>query len=150
MMRNGFTYEGQEFQLRGAFMVGANPTESPSSSEFGPLFIARIQAHQESLDQWFGMIEGGDILIYVSDGDPGTITIPDPVPNSLDDQYDAETIVADGHRLVRYSPDIGQHVPHDLAHIADPQERSAMQTQADVRSWERSAAFLAGGIRISY
>ena len=120
MMRNGFTHEGQPVLLRAAFMVGANPTESPSSSEYDPLFIARIQAFEASLDQWFGMIDDGDILIYVSDGDPATITIPDPLSNSLVDQYDAGTIVADGYQLVRYAPDTGEHVPHELAHIADP------------------------------
>lgn len=108
MMRNGFTFEGQEIRLRGAFMVGANPTESPSSAGYDPLFIARIQAHKESLDRWFGMIDDGDILVYVSDGDPETITVPNPVPNSLADEFDAATIVAEGHRLVRYAPDTGQ------------------------------------------
>lgn len=108
MMRNGFTYEGHEIQLRGAFMVGANPTESPSSSEYDPLFIARIQAYQESLDHWFGTIDDGDILIHVSDGNPETITIPDPVPNSLVDQFDPDTVVSEGHQLIRYAPDTGQ------------------------------------------
>lgn len=102
MMRNGFDYEGRAISIRAAFMVGANPTESPSSAEYDPLFIARIQANAESLDQWFGMIEDGEILIYVSDGNPDGITIPDPVPASLEDQFDPELIEAAGHELIRY------------------------------------------------
>jgi len=105
MMRNSFTYEGQEIQLQAAFMVGANPTESPSSSKYDPLFIARIQASETSLGDWFGRIEDGDILVYVSDGNPDTITIPEPVPHSLAEHFDAQIVVADGHRLVHYSPD---------------------------------------------
>ncbi len=107
MMRNGFMYEGHEIKLNGAFMVGANPTESPSSAEYDPLFIARIQANDASLDQWFGMIENGEILVYVSDGNPDTITIPEPVPNSLAEHFDVDTVIADGHQLIRYSPDTG-------------------------------------------
>ncbi len=105
MMRNGFAYEGRDIRLRAAFMVGANPTESPSSAEYDPLFIARIQANEESLGQWFRTIEDGGILIYVSDGDPDSITIPDPVPASLVDQFDPEVVVAAGHDLVRYPAD---------------------------------------------
>ena len=102
MMRDGFAYEGQDIQLAAAFMVGANPTESPSSAEYDPLFIARIQANEASLGQWFGTIEDGGILVYVSDGNPDTITIPDPVPASIADQFDAEFVVAAGHELIRY------------------------------------------------
>ncbi len=108
MMRNGFTYEGQEVLLQGAFMVGANPTESPSSSDYDPLFIARVQANETSLDQWFRTIEDGDILVYVSDGNPDTITIPDPAPDSLADEFDADTIAAKGHQLIRYVPASGE------------------------------------------
>ena len=108
MMRNGFTYEGLEIQVRGAFMVGANPTESPSSTAYDPIFIARIQAFEESLDQWFGAFENGDTILYVSDGNPDTITIPEPVPNFLVDQFDPAFITADGHELVRFDPATGE------------------------------------------
>ncbi|MDQ3654138.1 MAG: hypothetical protein M3457_03530 [Chloroflexota bacterium] len=83
----------------------ATPTESPSRSEYDPLSIARIQASETSLGEWFDRIEDGDILVYVSDGNPDTITIPDPGPPSLAEHFDAEPVVADGHQLVRSSPD---------------------------------------------
>ncbi len=102
MMRNSFVHDGREIVISAAFMVGANPTESPSSTEFDPLFIARIQANDESLGQWFRMIEDGEILIYVSDGNPDTITIPDPVPASIAHQFDPDVVVAEGHALIRY------------------------------------------------
>jgi hypothetical protein len=108
MMRNGFTYEGHEIQVKAAFMVGANPTESPSSTAYDPIFIARIQAFEASLDQWFGWLEDGNTIPYVSDGDPLTVTIPDPVPDSLAGQFDPDFIVADGHTLVQYDPETGE------------------------------------------
>ncbi len=107
MMRNGFTYQGVEIQVRGAFMVGANPTESPSSTQYDPLFIARIQAYGASLDQWFGWFEDGQSIVYVSDGNPTTVTIPDPVPNALADQFDPQYITADGQTLIQYDPVTG-------------------------------------------
>jgi len=119
MLRNGFTHEGREIQLRGAFMVGANPTESPSSSEYDPMFIARIQAEEESLDGWFGLIEEGSHLVYVSDGNPDTVSIPDPLSGSIADQFDAETVAAAGHELVRYDPESGELVTASQASGGD-------------------------------
>jgi hypothetical protein len=108
MMRNGFTFDGLEIQIKGAFMVGANPTESPSSSEYDPIFIARIQAFEASLDLWFDAFENGQTILYVSDGNPDTITIPKPLQDSLVDQFDPAFITADGHELVRYDPATGE------------------------------------------
>jgi peptidoglycan/xylan/chitin deacetylase (PgdA/CDA1 family) len=110
MLRNGFTYKGHEIQIRGAFLVGANPTESPSSSEYDPLFISRIQAFEESLDQWFGEMGSGSYPVYVSDGDPATITIPDALPNMLIDQFDPAVVTAGGHQLIQYEPETGEIV----------------------------------------
>ncbi|MGI8482939.1 MAG: polysaccharide deacetylase family protein, partial [Thermomicrobiales bacterium] len=80
MMREGFTYKGVNIKLEGALLVGANPTESPSSATFDPIFIARIQAFKESLDQWFPEFERGAISLYTSDGNPDVVTLPTTIP----------------------------------------------------------------------
>jgi peptidoglycan/xylan/chitin deacetylase (PgdA/CDA1 family) len=117
MLRDGFSFEGRDVRIRAAFMVGANPTESPSSAEYDPLFIARIQAHAESLDGWFGAFENGSVPLYVSDGDPDTITLPAPLPDSLAHHYDAGAIAAGGHRIFRYDPATGEPVePGESSH----------------------------------
>ncbi|MGC4108040.1 MAG: polysaccharide deacetylase family protein [Thermomicrobiales bacterium] len=110
MMRDGFTYQGQHIVINGAFLVGANPTESPNSAEYDHIFIARIQANAESLDLWFPMFEDGGVSLYVSDGDPMTISVPDPLPADLEGKLDPEAIVAGGRILLRYDAETGAMV----------------------------------------
>ena len=107
MLRDGFEYEGETIVINGAFLVGANPTESPSSAEYDPIFIARIQANAESLDLWFPLFESGGVSLYVSDGDPHTITVPDPLPADLEGQLDPAGIAASGKVLLRYDTGTG-------------------------------------------
>jgi hypothetical protein len=107
MLRDGFEYEGETIVINGAFLVGANPTESPSSAEYDPIFIARIQANAESLDLWFPLFESGGVSLYVSDGDPHTITVPDPLPADLEGQLDPAAIAASGKVLLRYDTGTG-------------------------------------------
>ena len=108
MMREGFTYKGVHIKLEGALLVGANPTESPSSETFDPIFIARIQAFKESLDLWFPQFEHETVSLYTSDGDPGTISVPNELPEDLAGQFSAERIVRDGKKLIRYDEKSGE------------------------------------------
>jgi hypothetical protein len=114
MLRNGFTYDGRDIQMLGALMVGSEPAYSPVSSEWDPVFISRIQAWDDetkelfpdflgdatSLDDWFRLFAASPELLYTSDGDPNTITIPDDLPSSLDGTFDESK--ADGKEVVRY------------------------------------------------
>jgi len=102
MMRAGFTYKGVHIKLEGALLVGANPTESPSSEAFDPIFIARIQAFKESLDLWFPQFEQGTVSLYTSDGDPDTVWVPNVIPDDLAGQFSADRIVQSGKKLIRY------------------------------------------------
>ncbi|MGN6030135.1 MAG: polysaccharide deacetylase family protein [Thermomicrobiales bacterium] len=108
MMRDGFDYEGERIVIAGAFLVGANPTESPSSADYDHIFIARIQANAESLDLWFPMFARGEVSLYVSDGDPSTMTVPNPLPADLEGQLDPAAIAAQGHTLLRYDVTTGE------------------------------------------
>lgn len=107
MMREGFTYNGVEIKLEGALMVGANPTESPSSATYDPVFIARIQAFKDSLDLWFPQFASGAVSLYTSDGNPDVISVPSEIPGDLDGQFDADLILASGKELVHYDVETG-------------------------------------------
>lgn len=114
MLRNGFTYDGRDIKMLGALMVGSNPAESPVSTDWDPVFIARIQAWDDetkalfpeslgdaaSIDDWFSNFEASPELLYTSDGDPNTITIPNDLPPSLDGTFDEDK--AANKEIVRY------------------------------------------------
>jgi hypothetical protein len=107
MMREGFEYEGETIRITAALMVGANPTVSPNSTEYEPMYLARIQAFDESLDLWFDACKDGSVPYYVSDGMPEVVTIPDPLPAYVANEFDPEVVAGWGHELVVYDPDSG-------------------------------------------
>jgi peptidoglycan/xylan/chitin deacetylase (PgdA/CDA1 family) len=72
----GFTYEGRYYEWDGSLLIGANPSESPISTEYDPYWIARIQAFDEELERWFEVIEDNPGILFVSDGNPNTVTVP--------------------------------------------------------------------------
>ena len=81
-------------------LVGANPAKSPISSEFDPYETARIQAFDEELDTWFQVFQENPDMLYVSDGDPDVVTIPNNLPLSLAGTFDESKL---GDRtLARY------------------------------------------------
>ncbi|MBA2248073.1 MAG: polysaccharide deacetylase family protein [Chloroflexia bacterium] len=104
MMRDGFQYEGQRIRIRAAFMVGAEPSIAPSSTLWDPLFISRIQTSDEVLDHWFEAFTDGSVILYVSDGHPGTIVLPTPLPSELEAELDPDLIAGQGKKLVHYHP----------------------------------------------
>lgn len=105
MMREGFTYEGREIRLDAAFMVGANPAESPSSALWDPIWIARIQTSDAVIDHWFTAFEEGNVILYASDGNPDTVTVPDPLPTVLEGELDPALISGSEKELIQYGPD---------------------------------------------
>lgn len=105
MMREGFEYGGRTIQLEAAFMVGANPAESPSSTLWDPIWIPRIQTSDAVIDQWFTAFEEGKVILYASDGNLETITVPDPLPPLLEGELDPDLISRSGKELIQYGPD---------------------------------------------
>lgn len=109
-IRNGFTWNGEDLQLLSVVAAGANPAPSPVSLDFDIMSIARIGAKNgpaagESdlfLDYWFSEFENRPDLLYVSDGNPDTITLPEALPDALAGLLDEEKTAADGKTVVRY------------------------------------------------
>jgi hypothetical protein len=122
MLRNGFEYKGETIKIRAAMMVGSNPVVSPASVAWDPIWIPRVQAFDESLAYWFDVFTSGGTVLYVSDGNPETITIPDPLPGYLGDELDPDTIVAWGCDLIQYSPETGK-VTAEIAGHGDGEDR---------------------------
>ncbi|HEV2065948.1 MAG TPA: polysaccharide deacetylase family protein [Thermomicrobiales bacterium] len=105
MMREGFEYDGMHIRLQGAFMVGSNPAESPSSALWDPIWIPRIQTFEESMKYWFTAFEDGNAILYVSDGNLDTVTVPDPLPPLLVEELDPDLISESGKELIQYGPE---------------------------------------------
>jgi peptidoglycan/xylan/chitin deacetylase (PgdA/CDA1 family) len=118
MMREGIPYEGETYLLEGALMVGAEPAPSPSSAEWDHIWLPRIQAFDEELAKWLPHLETQDAILYTSDGDPGTVTVPDPLPASLEGALDPELIAASGKTLIQYDPGTGEPVGSTAAGVA--------------------------------
>jgi peptidoglycan/xylan/chitin deacetylase (PgdA/CDA1 family) len=105
MLENGFEYEGRTYQIEAAFMVGADPSPSPSSTLWDPIYIPRIQAFDDELARWFPRMESGDVVLYTGDGNPDTISVPDPLPPLLESEFDPNLIAASGKTLTQYEID---------------------------------------------
>ena len=104
MMRDGFELDGRQIRIRAAFMVGAEPSVAPSSLLWDPIFISRIQTSDEVLDHWFEAFANGDVILYVSDGHPGTVVLPSPLPSQLEAELDPDLIAGLEKKLVIYHP----------------------------------------------
>jgi peptidoglycan/xylan/chitin deacetylase (PgdA/CDA1 family) len=96
----GWEYEGRQYALEGALMVGAEPALSPVHTDFDPMWIPRINADDEQLGRWFSFVEDNPGIMYVSDGNPDTITIPEQPHSWLVDTLDEEK--AEGTSIIRY------------------------------------------------
>lgn len=106
-MQNGFDWNGKEYKLIGSLMVGSNPSPAPVSSEWDSMWIPRIQmcdcTEQGGYgwdDMWKQAVTDNPAILYVSDGDPDTITVPNTLDPSLDGTFD-ESKAAD-KQIIRY------------------------------------------------
>jgi peptidoglycan/xylan/chitin deacetylase (PgdA/CDA1 family) len=128
MMRNGFSYNGHQIYLSGALLVGADPAPSPASTQYDKLWIPRIQMFQDSVDFWFGLFERDEIIVYTSDGNPGTITVPQPQHPSLDGLLDTARVQQAGMTVIAYNPDSG------VSAVFNPAEDGATAARATRRN----------------
>ena len=108
MLRNGFSYNGQDIFFRGALLVGADPAPSPASTDWDKLWIPRIQMFKESVEFWFGMFERDEVILYTSDGNPETIAVPNPQHASQDGKLNTDGLAAAGKKVIAYNPGNGQ------------------------------------------
>ncbi|MGI8485690.1 MAG: polysaccharide deacetylase family protein [Thermomicrobiales bacterium] len=108
MLTDGFTYKGEEIKIEAEIEVSGGPAFSPSSSSWDPFAITRFNTDDASLNQWFPAFANGDVVLYTSDGNPDTITVPDPLHSSLANQLDSGLISSNGYQLVRYDLQSGK------------------------------------------
>jgi len=101
MLENGFQYDGEDYRIEAAFMVGADPSPSPSSTLWDPIYIPRIQAFDEELARWLPRMESGEVILYTSDGNPDTISVPDPLPPLLEGEFDPDRIAEGNKTLIQ-------------------------------------------------
>ena len=102
LLNGWFRYDGEDIKLEAVVDVGGGPTFSPSSTWWDPMAITRFNTDPASMDYWLGQFASGDVILYTSDGNPDTITVPNPIPDFLANEFDAGAIQADGKQLVRY------------------------------------------------
>jgi peptidoglycan/xylan/chitin deacetylase (PgdA/CDA1 family) len=96
----GWEYEGRQYALEAALMVGAEPAPSPVHTDFDPMWIPRINADDEQLGRWFSFVEENPGIMYVSDGNSDTIAVPEDVHPWLVDTFDEAK--AEGKTIIRY------------------------------------------------
>jgi peptidoglycan/xylan/chitin deacetylase (PgdA/CDA1 family) len=63
-----FEWNGREYAMRGALLVGANPAPAPSSPDFDRFRIPRIQGIEGDfgITFWLDKVERGDVQVYVA------------------------------------------------------------------------------------
>ena len=96
----GFDLKGKHYGFLGALMVGANPSPSPVDKDFDPYWIPRIRGSRDQIDKWFAFVEENPGIMYVSDGNPDTITVPKDLALSLIGKLDESKLY--GKTLIRY------------------------------------------------
>jgi hypothetical protein len=73
---------GVRYSFAGVFAVGSNPSPSPFSAHFDPLYVPRIRSGLRTGDQrftstdWLRQLFSGKVTAYVSDGDPDHVSFP--------------------------------------------------------------------------
>jgi peptidoglycan/xylan/chitin deacetylase (PgdA/CDA1 family) len=77
-------WEGQHYDFLAVVEVAGGASPSPFSMKFNPYHIFRIQAIDEELGWWMAFFQENPQLRYVSDGDPTTVSVPDPLDPILE------------------------------------------------------------------
>lgn len=102
MLYNGFVYDGQEIVMGGIVEVAGGFSPSPSSGEWSRRHINRINTDPRNFWYWMNQIETGEATMYVSDGNPETVTIPNQLAGDIAYMWNAEWASAYGMQVIRY------------------------------------------------
>jgi hypothetical protein len=121
-IQNGVWWEGNQYVIEAMLKVAGGPMYSPSSSWWDPMDITRFNSDDDSHATWFGAFERGEIPLYTSDGNPDTVTIPDPLPEYLQNELDPAFIAEQGKTLVTYDVPEGA-TPTDTTAAGDNTSR---------------------------
>jgi peptidoglycan/xylan/chitin deacetylase (PgdA/CDA1 family) len=93
------SWGGRSYGPYAVMLVGANPTPSPFSSDFDPAGIPRIRTSQfpwrpqnedNAFGYWIEQLEESPESLYVSDGDPRTISFPRSEAGDLAPRFKAK------------------------------------------------------------
>ncbi|MGN6483530.1 MAG: SH3 domain-containing protein [Thermomicrobiales bacterium] len=125
VMNGWFRYDGVDYYLDAIVDVAGGPMYSPSSTWFDPGKITRINSDPASFEYLTSAVASGEMLVYTSDGNPDTVTVPNPVPEFLANEFDAAAIQADGKTLVRYDTGTAPASTSSSASGANPGGASA-------------------------
>lgn len=106
-LSSGFVWDGYEIPVEGVLLVccGANP--SPFHDDYRRLWIARIRGDDPDYGRLQEDIENGWVILYTSDGNPDTVTVPWPLPQSQWGKLNEDAITNRGLTLVKYNPKTG-------------------------------------------
>lgn len=122
---DGFVYDGQSIVIQAVVTVAGGLSPSPSSGEWTRRAINRVNTDPETLGFWMDQIESGQATVYTSDGNPGTVTIPNELPEDISWHWDPEWASAYGMQVIRYDmpddPPEGTATP--VADMATPARR---------------------------
>lgn len=85
-------FEGITYENKAILLVGANPAPSPFDKRFDPLRLPRVRADETELNKWLEHFRKNPDDRYISDGDPGKITVPRSLSQYLSEMLDTEKI----------------------------------------------------------
>ena len=84
---------GSAYHFAAVLAVGSNPTPSPYSARFDPLYLPRIRSGLRTGDQtftstdWLPQLYSGKVTAYVSDGDPSHVSFPKAMAGRLSPKF---------------------------------------------------------------
>ena len=99
---HGFRHQGQDIGIAGIVEVSGGFSPSPSSGEWDRRSIHRINTDPESWSYWMSQVETGEATMFVSDGNPGTVTVPNQLAEDIDWMWDGEWASSYGMVVIRY------------------------------------------------
>ena len=107
-LANGFVWEGREIPVEGALLVCCGANQSPFHDDYRRLWIARIRGDDADYERLKEEIVNGWVILYTSDGNPDTVTVPWPLPESQWGKLNEDAITSRGLTLVKYHPKTGR------------------------------------------
>ena len=116
------TYKGKKLLLeehKVVFLVGSGPTLPSYHLDFDPLYVQRIQATDEEINKWFSYAETHPEELFVSDGDPNTITVQEADRGMLNESMYAkrQSLTDKGIYLTFYSASLKKRMEEIVSEL---------------------------------